>query len=129
MKICIYGAGAIGGYMGVQLARAGAEVSLVARRPAQAVDRVWKEPVGAIAALGEPHRFARRIVGAVEKRREPDSVGPGEMPVLHEALLVKGQLEAGKFRRRQRGHGMGVLTQDRGRGGADGDAFAHGCQP
>jgi 2-dehydropantoate 2-reductase len=31
MKICIYGAGAIGGYMGVQLAEAGAEVSLVAR--------------------------------------------------------------------------------------------------
>ncbi|MGQ4273590.1 2-dehydropantoate 2-reductase [Terrihabitans sp. B22-R8] len=31
MKICVYGAGAIGGYMGVQLARAGAEVSLVAR--------------------------------------------------------------------------------------------------
>jgi 2-dehydropantoate 2-reductase len=31
MKICIYGAGAIGGYMGVQLAQAGAEVSLVAR--------------------------------------------------------------------------------------------------
>ncbi len=33
MKICIYGAGAIGGYMGVQLARAGADVSLVARGP------------------------------------------------------------------------------------------------
>src|SRR5260221_11275505 len=31
MQICIYGAGAIGGYMGVRLARAGAEVSLVAR--------------------------------------------------------------------------------------------------
>jgi 2-dehydropantoate 2-reductase len=31
MKVCIYGAGAIGGYLGVQLARAGAEVSLVAR--------------------------------------------------------------------------------------------------
>jgi 2-dehydropantoate 2-reductase len=31
MKVCVYGAGAIGGYMGVQLARAGAEVSLVAR--------------------------------------------------------------------------------------------------
>ena len=31
MKICIYGAGAIGGYLGVQLARAGADVSLVAR--------------------------------------------------------------------------------------------------
>src|SRR3984893_12217280 len=31
MKICIYGAGAIGGYLGVQLSRAGADVSLVAR--------------------------------------------------------------------------------------------------
>jgi 2-dehydropantoate 2-reductase len=31
MKICIYGAGAIGGYLGVQLVRAGADVSLVAR--------------------------------------------------------------------------------------------------
>lgn len=31
MKICIYGAGAIGGYMGVLLQRAGAEVSLIAR--------------------------------------------------------------------------------------------------
>lgn len=33
MKVCIYGAGAIGGYIGVQLALAGAEVSLVARGP------------------------------------------------------------------------------------------------
>ena len=31
MKICIYGAGAIGGYLGVKLAQAGADVSLVAR--------------------------------------------------------------------------------------------------
>jgi len=31
MKICICGAGAIGGYLGVQLARADADVSLVAR--------------------------------------------------------------------------------------------------
>jgi 2-dehydropantoate 2-reductase len=31
MKICIYGAGAIGGYMGVLLKQAGADVSLVAR--------------------------------------------------------------------------------------------------
>ncbi|QCI64850.1 2-dehydropantoate 2-reductase [Phreatobacter stygius] len=31
MKICIYGAGAIGGYMGVMLKRGGADVSLVAR--------------------------------------------------------------------------------------------------
>jgi 2-dehydropantoate 2-reductase len=33
MKICIYGAGAIGGYMAAKLAKAGADVSLVARGP------------------------------------------------------------------------------------------------
>ncbi|WP_414897766.1 2-dehydropantoate 2-reductase [Rhodovulum sp. YEN HP10] len=33
MKICVFGAGAIGGYMGAKLAKAGAEVSLVARGP------------------------------------------------------------------------------------------------
>jgi 2-dehydropantoate 2-reductase len=33
MKICIFGAGAIGGYMGTKLAEAGADVSLVARGP------------------------------------------------------------------------------------------------
>jgi 2-dehydropantoate 2-reductase len=33
MRVCIYGAGAIGGYLGVSLAEAGCEVSLVARGP------------------------------------------------------------------------------------------------
>jgi 2-dehydropantoate 2-reductase len=33
MKICIYGAGAIGGYVGAKLVRAGCDVSLVARGP------------------------------------------------------------------------------------------------
>ncbi|TCO70846.1 2-dehydropantoate 2-reductase [Rhodovulum euryhalinum] len=33
MKICVFGAGAIGGYMGAKLAQAGAKVSLVARGP------------------------------------------------------------------------------------------------
>ncbi|WP_421710251.1 2-dehydropantoate 2-reductase [Algihabitans sp.] len=33
MKICVFGAGAIGGYMGAKLAQAGADVSLVARGP------------------------------------------------------------------------------------------------
>ncbi|MBZ0162323.1 MAG: 2-dehydropantoate 2-reductase [Notoacmeibacter sp.] len=33
MKICIFGAGAIGGYLGVKLVQAGADVSLVARGP------------------------------------------------------------------------------------------------
>ena len=31
MKICIFGAGAIGGFVGAKLADAGAEVSMVAR--------------------------------------------------------------------------------------------------
>ncbi|MEJ8572010.1 2-dehydropantoate 2-reductase [Microbaculum marinum] len=33
MKICIYGAGAIGGYMGAKLSTAGADVGLIARGP------------------------------------------------------------------------------------------------
>ena len=33
MKICIFGAGAIGGYLGAKLSQAGADVSLVARGP------------------------------------------------------------------------------------------------
>ncbi len=33
MKICIYGAGAIGGYMGLMLHEGGADVSLIARGP------------------------------------------------------------------------------------------------
>src|SRR5688572_7128648 len=32
MKICIYGAGAIGGFLGARLALAGEDVSLIARR-------------------------------------------------------------------------------------------------
>ena len=34
MKICVYGAGAVGGLMAAWLARAGHEVSAVARGPA-----------------------------------------------------------------------------------------------
>ena len=33
MKICIFGAGAIGGLLGAQLALAGADVTLIARGP------------------------------------------------------------------------------------------------
>ncbi len=40
MKICIYGAGAIGGYLGAALAEAGCDISLVARGPhMQAIKR------------------------------------------------------------------------------------------
>ena len=33
MRVCIYGAGAIGGYLGVQLALSGVDVTLIARGP------------------------------------------------------------------------------------------------
>ncbi len=33
MRICIYGAGAIGGYLGAELTRAGVDVTLIARGP------------------------------------------------------------------------------------------------
>jgi 2-dehydropantoate 2-reductase len=33
MRLCVYGAGAIGGYLGVELSRAGHDVSLIARGP------------------------------------------------------------------------------------------------
>ena len=33
IKVCIFGAGAIGGYIGCSLAKAGANVSLIARGP------------------------------------------------------------------------------------------------
>ncbi|MCG8690795.1 MAG: hypothetical protein MI806_06270, partial [Minwuiales bacterium] len=33
MKVCIFGAGAIGGYIGASLARIGVDVSLIARGP------------------------------------------------------------------------------------------------
>ena len=33
MRVCVYGAGAIGGHLAVRLARGGAEVSVLARGP------------------------------------------------------------------------------------------------
>jgi 2-dehydropantoate 2-reductase len=54
MKICIYGAGAIGGYLGVQLARAGADVSLVARNPSR-----LRQQLSPRRALGRAHRVER----------------------------------------------------------------------
>ena len=38
MRVCVYGAGAIGGHLAVRLARGGAEVSVLARGPHLAGD-------------------------------------------------------------------------------------------
>ncbi len=55
MKICIYGAGAIGGYLGVELARAGEEVTLIARGPHLEAMRER----GVILRIGGEERTAR----------------------------------------------------------------------
>jgi len=66
MKICIYGAGAIGGYLGVQLAQAGADVSLVARGPHLAAMRAN----GLKLLIGDEERVVRRAAPTI-----PPSLG------------------------------------------------------
>ncbi|MBP7240920.1 2-dehydropantoate 2-reductase [Amaricoccus sp.] len=51
MRICVFGAGAIGGYMAAMLARAGAEVSVVARGPHLAA--MQARGLALVAAEGE----------------------------------------------------------------------------
>lgn len=57
MRVCIYGAGAIGGYLGVQLALAGEEVTLIARGPhLQAMQRN-----GVRLLIGDEERVAHPV--------------------------------------------------------------------
>lgn len=55
MKICIYGAGAIGGYLGVELALAGEDVTLIARGPH--LEAIQKN--GLKLLIGDEERIAR----------------------------------------------------------------------
>jgi 2-dehydropantoate 2-reductase len=78
MKACIYGAGAIGGWLGVALAQAGASVSCVAR--------------GATLAALQAHglRLTRpdgsQVQAAVQAHSEPAALGPQDLVVI----AVKG---------------------------------------
>ncbi len=65
MKVCIYGAGAIGGHLGALLARSGVEVSLVARGPH-------------LEAIRE-HGLRLRTGGEEIVARIPASDDPGEL--------------------------------------------------
>ena len=68
MKICIYGAGAIGGYLGAQLAIAGYDVSLIARGPhLEAIQKkgliLWTEgekKVAKITATDNPKELGQQ---------------------------------------------------------------------
>ncbi|HYZ61225.1 MAG TPA: 2-dehydropantoate 2-reductase [Acetobacteraceae bacterium] len=67
MRVCIYGAGAIGGYVGAQLAQAGADVSLVARGPHL---KAMREN-GLRLRIGDEERVAR-----VTCTDDPSELGP-----------------------------------------------------
>ena len=88
MKICIYGAGAIGGYLGAKLARAGYDVSLVARGPHRE----------AIVASGlrvvEGAETFTRSIACVE---DPAELGPQDYVIVtlkaHSAAAVAHRLK------------------------------------
>jgi 2-dehydropantoate 2-reductase len=76
MRICIYGAGAIGGYLGAMLAQAGHEISLVARG----------EHLKALRANG----LTLEIGGRTLKSRPAASADPAELgPQDHVIVSVK----------------------------------------
>ncbi|MDP6873672.1 MAG: 2-dehydropantoate 2-reductase [Alphaproteobacteria bacterium] len=87
MRICIYGAGAIGGYMGACLARAGYEVSLVARGP----------HMQAIQANGLTLKMAgESFTQAITCTDDPAELGPQDYVIVtlkaHSVPAVVAQL-------------------------------------
>lgn len=77
MKVCVYGAGAVGGFIGVRLARAGLDVSAVARGVTlEAIAaRGWRLEIGG-ESLSEPVRVSD----------DPRALGPQDLVVV----AVKG---------------------------------------
>ncbi|MEX0607210.1 MAG: 2-dehydropantoate 2-reductase [Halofilum sp. (in: g-proteobacteria)] len=73
MKICIFGSGAIGGYIGVELARAGADVSLIARGPHLAA---MKENGVKLLKDGEEHVVHPRCTD------DPAELGPQDYVIV-----------------------------------------------
>ena len=73
MKVCIFGAGAVGGYLAVMLARAGADVSLVGRGPhLAAIDR------HGLTLLAE----GRELVSKLPATDEPASLGKQDVVIV-----------------------------------------------
>ncbi len=77
MKVCIYGAGAVGGFLGARLAQSGCEVSAVAR--------------GATAAALRSHGLRVQSAGAlssatVTAAEDPSDLGPQDLVIV----AVKG---------------------------------------
>ncbi|MGU7775066.1 2-dehydropantoate 2-reductase [Burkholderia sp. MR1-5-21] len=74
MKICVYGAGAIGAYLGAQLASAGADVSFVARGP----------HLAAMQARGVRLQVdgSERVVVNVRCTSDPRELGPQDYVII-----------------------------------------------
>src|SRR5438128_3449061 len=97
MKICIFGAGAIGGYLGVELARAGADVSLVARGAHLAAMRAkgvrllvdGAERVAQIRCTDDPRELGPQdfVIIALKAHSVPDVV-ESMLPLLGQATAV-----------------------------------------
>ena len=86
MKICIYGAGAIGGYMGAKLAQAGAEVSLVARGPHLAAMQA-----NGLTLIED----GKRVTVPVRASADPAKLGPQDYVVITlKAHSVPGVVDA-----------------------------------
>ena len=73
VRVCVYGAGAIGGYLAVRLARAGAEVSVVARGPHLAAI----QERGLALVLAE-----ERLVAHLEATSDASTLGAQDYVVL-----------------------------------------------
>ena len=87
MKICIYGAGAIGGYLGAGLALQGADVTLIARGPHLAA---MQENGLKLIKDGETY------VADVQAYEDPAEAGPQDYVIIalkaHSVLITEGCL-------------------------------------
>jgi len=97
MKVCIFGAGAIGGYIGIQLARAGVDISLVARGAHLAAmrqnglrlqmnDQEWVERV---RCTDTPSRLGRQdyVFITLKSHSIADAV-PSMLPLLGDTTTI-----------------------------------------
>lgn len=86
MRVCVYGAGAIGGHLAVRLARGGAEVSVIARGPHLAAIRANGLTVHAVDGM---HRVAVRATD------DPASLGPQDAVFVTVKAPALPQVAAG----------------------------------
>ena len=73
MKVCIFGAGAIGGFIAAMLARVGEEVSLIARG-----DHLEAVRARGLRIVGPNEEFTAHPICAAD----PNDVGPQEAVIL-----------------------------------------------